>query len=316
MLVSNSNQTSHMTATQSMLRPRVLIPFLIVTLIWSSTWLVIRGQLGLVPVAWSVAYRFIIAATALFAYGLVTRQKLGIDKQGHIFAIAFGLMQFMFNLNFVYHAEGLITSGLVAVVFALLIVPNAVMGSLFLGQPITRRFLGGSVVAMAGVALLFVKELRVDGNAQTATLHGIAFTCLGVLSASVANVMQGTKQARAMAMTSLLGWGMVWGSLGNAVFAWMRVGPPVFDLHPTYLFGLAYLSVFASAIAFTLYFSVIRAVGPGKAAYSSVLTPIIAMLLSTVFEGYRWTLLAAGGGVLALIGLERFAFNLTHSQPL
>jgi drug/metabolite transporter (DMT)-like permease len=96
---------------------------------------------------------------------------------------------------------------------------------------------------------------------------------------------------------------MLYGTVANALFAWALHGPPVVETRAGYWAGLLYLGVIASAIAFTLYFQVIRAIGPAKAAYSSLIIPVIAMGLSTLFEGYKWSLLAVAGGALALIGL-------------
>ena len=286
-----------------MLRARVLIPFAIATLIWGSTWLVIRGQLGVVPPTWSVAYRFLIGSVAMFAYAAMTRAPLTLSRDGNIFAAVFGVAQFVLNFNFVYRAEGLITSGLVAVVFALLLVPNALLGRLFLKQHFSGRFLFGSVIALAGVGLLILKEARADTAGVQATLLGVGLTLLGVLSASAANIMQGSARAAAMPMAAMLAWGMLWGAMLNAMIALVTVGAPVIETTPVYLGGTLYLGVLASAVAFTCYFSVIRAIGPARAAYSSVLTPVLAMVLSTIFEHYRWTLLAAAGGVVTLIGL-------------
>ncbi len=301
--------------------PRVLIPFAIVTLIWGSTWIIIRGQLGQVDPSWSVTYRFLIAGIIMLGYARLTGQPIGLDRRGHAFAAAFGIAQFVFNFNFVYQAERHVTSGLVAVVFALLIVPNAVLGRLFLGNSVSTRFVLGSVVALTGVALLFVQEARADPAAISATVIGVGLTLAGVLCASVANVMQASRRAAALPMASLLGWGMVWATLVNALLAWAKAGPPTIELTFPYLAGLAYLSIMASAVAFTLYFGTIRLIGPAKAAYSSVLIPIIAMTFSTIFEGYRWSLLAAGACILVLIGMlialgsRRVPRDKADSQP-
>lgn len=288
---------------QSILHPRVLVPFIIATVIWGSTWFVIRDQLGVVPPTWSVAYRFLIGSVAMFVWAVITRAPLNIGRQGQIFAALFGLAQFVLNFNFIYRAESHIASGLVAVVFALLIVPNAILGRIFLKSPLSGRFLVGSAVALVGVALLIVQEVRRDGASVEATLLGTTLTLLGLVSASVANIMQGTERARALPMASVLAWGMLWGGLMNVALALATVGAPVFEPRPAYWLGAVYLGVFASAIAFTCYFGVIRAIGPARAAYSGVLTPILAMLISTLFEDYRWTALAAAGGVVAMIGL-------------
>lgn len=287
----------------AILQPRVLIPFAVATIVWGTTWIVIRGQLGSVPPTWSVAYRFGVAAAGMFVYAIATRAPIRIGWSGHGFAALFGFAQFVLNFNFVYRAEAHITSGLVAVLFALLLVPNALLGALFLKQPVGGRFLGGSVVAVTGVAMLIAQEMRADSSDAAATLLGTGLTIAGVLSASVANIMQGTARARALPMASTLAWSMTWGTAFNAVIAFATVGPPIIDPSPAYLGGVVYLGLMASAVAFTCYFGVIRAIGPARAAYSGVLTPIIAMVISTVAEGYRWSPLAAGGGIVALAGL-------------
>jgi drug/metabolite transporter (DMT)-like permease len=282
---------------------RVLIPFLIVTLIWGSTWIVIKDQLAVVPPSWSVTYRFLLSGLVMLAVAAVTRVPLRLGRDGQIFAALMGVAQFVFNFNFVYRAEHYVTSGLVAVVFALLFVPNAIFARIFIGHKLTGRFIAGSVIAVIGIGLLFVNEARGDARAQTATMLGIGFTFAGVISASIANVMQASERARNLPMASMLGWSMLWGAGLDAIFAWVTAGPPVIEWRAGYLFGIAYLGIMASAIAFSLYFRTIRDIGPAKAAYSSVIIPVIAMGFSTAFEGYRWSALAIAGSVVALGGM-------------
>ena len=281
----------------------ILIPFGIVTLIWGSTWLVIRGQLGVVPASWSVTYRFLVAGVVMCSYALIRRESLRLDARGLRFAVLLGLAQFCLNFNFVYRAEMHITSGLVAVVFALMLLPNAVFGRIFLGQQLGRQLILGMAVAMAGVTLLFVREIRIDPHGPIEALTGIGFTLLAIFSASSANVMQGTQTARAYPMIPMLGVAMLLGATFDGAFAWVTTGPPVIELTLPYLAATLYLGVFASAIAFPLYFGVLRVIGPAKAAYSGVLVPVIAMCLSTLFEGYRWSLLAGAGAALVIGGL-------------
>lgn len=284
-------------------RLAVLIPFAIVTLIWGSTWLVITGQLGVVPPTWSVTYRFIVGGVAMLIWAAATRQPLWMDARGLGFAALLGLMQFVLNFNFVYRAELHVTSGLVAVVFALLLVPNALLSRVFLGQRMGRQLLVGSVIAITGVALLFVHEVRRDPMASGEVYYGIGLTLVGVMCASVANVMQATQLSKAYPMATMIAWAMLFGAAMDGGFAWISVGPPVFEWTWPYIAGVLYLGVVASAVAFPLYFGIIRVIGPAKAAYSSVLIPVIAMLLSTLFEGYRWSPLAGVGAALAGIGL-------------
>jgi drug/metabolite transporter (DMT)-like permease len=281
----------------------VLLAFLAVTLIWGSTWLVIKTQLGVVPASWSVAWRFLLGAAVMFTLCLATGKSLRLPARGHGFALIIAVMQFVLNFNLVYRAEQHLTSGLVALSFALLIVPNALLSAAFLGQRVTPRFLVGSLLGIAGVALLFARDLAVPGAAQAEIALGLALALGGVLSASVANVMQASPAGRGLPLEAGLAWSMGYGALLNAAVALVLAGPPVIDLSPAYLAGLAYLGIIASALAFSLYYRLIRAMGPGKAAYTGVVIPLVAMGLSTLFEGYHWSALAVAGAGLALAGL-------------
>jgi drug/metabolite transporter (DMT)-like permease len=287
----------------SLLAPRVLMPFLLVTLIWGSTWIVIRDQLGNVPTSWSVTYRFAVAAVAMFAIAAVRGENLALKGRAWGFAAVLGVAQFGFNFNFVYRAEGYITSGLVAVLFALLIVPNTLLGRIFLGNPVERRFLVGGGIAMVGIAMMIAHEVDAANRGIAAVTAGTLLTLAGVLSASTANVMQGSQLARSQSMFVMVAWAMLFGTLANAGFALATAGVPVWDPRPAYLAGVLYLGVIGSAVTFPLYFGIIRTVGPGPAAWSSVLIPIIAMGFSTVVEGYVWAPLSIVGGVVALAGM-------------
>ncbi len=291
----------------SLAEPAILIPFLAITLIWSSTWIVIKDQLGAgadaVPAAWSVTYRFVIASSGMFAMAWLSGARLAIGRSGHGFAVAIGVPQFVCNFQLVYAAEHHVTSGIVAVVFALLVVPNALLARLFFGQRVSGQFLLGSGVAMVGVGLLFWAELRLADTRAVPVLVGIGLTLLAVLSASIGNLLQLVERVKRLPVASLLAWATFYGALVNGAIAVAMHGSPQVETRAGYWVGLVYLGLFASALAFFFYYRIIRAIGPAKAAYSSVLVPIVAMLISTMFENYRWTALAAAGGVLAVAGL-------------
>lgn len=284
-------------------RASILVPFAVVTLIWGSTWIVIRDQIHVVPAGWSVTYRFLVASVAMAAWAAIRRESFRIGAGGLAFAATIGVLQFCLNFNFVYRAEAFVTSGLVAVVFAMLLVPNALLARVFLGQRMGRQLLVGSAIAMAGVALLFVQEARSDPHGPGTALTGIGWTLAAILSASCANVLQATERAKRYPMASTLAVAMLIGAGIDAVVAWTLSGPPVVEHRWGYWAGIVYLGLAASAIAFPLYYRVLRAIGPAKAAYSSVIVPVIAMLLSTLFEDYRWSPLAIGGALLAAAGL-------------
>ncbi|QTD57524.1 DMT family transporter [Parasphingorhabdus cellanae] len=286
-----------------LLTPRILFPFLLVSLIWGSTWLVIKDQISDVPPSWSVSYRFIIASAAMFVLVGFKRLPFRLGAKGQFWAILIGIAQFSFNFNFVYNAELYITSGLVAVLFALLMVPNAILGRIFLSQRINGAFLAGSAIAAAGIALLFWHEYKSSPATLADVLLGVALTVGGILSASVANVMQALPKLKSYPILTLLAWAMFWGAAINILLSWITVGPPVIEMRAAYLGGIVYLAIVGSVITFPLYFSLLREIGAGKAAYSSVLVPVVAMILSTLFEDYVWTALPAVGALLAMAGL-------------
>ena len=189
----------------ALLRPRIVLPFVLVALIWGSTWFVITGQIAEVPPSWSVAYRFALATPAMFAVALVMRRGLAIGRAGHLLALAIGLTQFCGNFNFVYRAELHLTSGVVAVMFGMLMVPNALLGAWLLGQRVTPRFLAGSAVAIAGISLLLLHDAQLSPLGGNVVL-GVMLAAGGILSASIANVIQANETGLVLPMASLLAW--------------------------------------------------------------------------------------------------------------
>jgi len=286
----------------ALLRPNILVPFILTALIWGSTWFVIKDQLGEVPPSWSVTWRFVLAAAGMFAFALVRRERLALPLSGHLFALGFGLAQFCLNFNLVYRAEQYVTSGIVAVLFAMLMLPNALLARLCLGQAVTRRFLLGTGIALCGIALLLLHEVRIAPPGSHVGL-GVGLTGIAILSASVSNVMQAAPVARTHSTVVVLAWAMLWGAAADFAVAWAVAGPPVLPLDARYLGGVAYLGIIGSVVTFPMYIHLIRELGAGRAAYNGVVVPIVAMGISTLFEGYRWSLLAGAGAALALAGL-------------
>lgn len=278
------------------------LEFGLVTAIWGSTWLVIKGQLGIVPPVWSVAYRFIVASVVLTAVAVATGRWRRPTPAAHGFAVVVGAAQFVLNFNLVYAAETRLASGPVALVFALLVVPNTVLAAIFLKSPITGRFVLGAGVGIAGLLLLFGDDLAAPAARADAML-GLALVVAAVVCASIANVLQAGRLGRSLPSLPTLALAMGYGAAIDAGFATITAGAPSWDPRPEYGLGLLYLALAASVLAFSVYYRLIRRIGPGPAAYTSVLVPIIALFLSTVFEGYRWTPRSAAGAALALVGL-------------
>ncbi len=289
-------------ASSSLRAPRNFVPFAVVAIIWGSTWWVITTQIADVPAAWSVTYRFVLAAPAMALLALARGDSLDLPHKAHGLALVVGLTQFCGNYMFVYEAERHLTSGIVALLIGLLLVPNTALGWLLLGQRITARFAFGSIIAIAGIALLLVNEARaapVGGNVWL----GVALAAAGLLAAAVANVVQANETGRKVPMASLLAWSMLYGVLIDAALAWFTAGPPVLPPDMGYWAGTAYLAFAGSVVTFPLYFKLVRDLGAGTAAYNGVATVVLAMALSTLLEHYHWTLLSAAGAMLAMAGL-------------
>ena len=285
----------------SMLSPKVLIPFMLTGTIWGSTWFVITGQISDVPAAWGVFYRFMLATPALFVLAVVMGNRLKLNRPEHLLALGVGIAQFSGNFLFVYHSEQHITSGIVAVMFALLMVPNAIFARVFIGERVQGGFIGGSLVAIIGVAMLLVHEWNAAPLGGNVGL-GIVLAVGGMLAASIANVVQANPTGRGVPMVSFLAWAMVYGTSFDLVYALVTVGPPQVPSAWQFWAGTAYLAIIGSVVTFPLHYNLVREIGAGRTAYNGIVTVCVAMLLSTLFEGYRWNWLTACGMALACAG--------------
>jgi len=264
-------------------------------LIWGSTWAAIPYQLGIVATEVSVGYRFGIAAVVLYAYALATRRSLALPT--HTYPIIFlqGTLLFCINYFFVYYGTARITSGLVAVVFTMILPLNAVFDRLFFGTRIDNRLSLATLLGIGGIVMIFWPEVS-SLSLEDQTVAGIGLVLIGTLFASLGNMCAVLKvvavNAHAMAFASVLA--LLISAIFGREFA--------FSTSAGYVLSLLYLAVFGSAVAFGCYIALIRRIGSARAAYSTLLFPIVALIISTVLEGYRWTPVAAIGILLTLAG--------------
>ena len=245
---------------------------------------------------------FMLATPALFALAVVMGNRLRLNRPEHLLALGVGIAQFSGNFLFVYHSEQHITSGIVAVMFALLMVPNAIFARAFIGEKVAGGFVGGSLVAIAGVAMLLVHEWNAAPLGGNVGL-GIVLAVGGMLAASIANVVQANPTGRGVPMVSLLAWAMLYGTAFDFLYALVTAGPPVVPTGWQFWAGTAYLAIIGSVVTFPLHYNLVREIGAGKTAYNGIVTVCVAMLLSTLFEGFKWDALSTGGMALALIGM-------------
>ncbi|HEX3631183.1 MAG TPA: DMT family transporter [Casimicrobiaceae bacterium] len=276
--------------------------FAVTSAIWGSTWLAITYQLTGVSPEVSVAYRFALAAALLAVWCVATRRSLRFSRKDHAYLAAVGVTMFGLNYVGIYWAERLITSGLVAVLFSTIVFLNPIGMRVFFGTTLTARTFVAAAMGVAGVALLFLPEL-VEAPGGGVAAYGIAFAVGATVIASGGNLIAQRNQRAGIPTLAGNAWGMAYGAVVAAVAALVQGAEWTFDPRPGYVVSLAYLAVFGSVVAFGAYLTLLRRIGAARAAYTAVATPVIALALSTLFEGYRWTWAGALGVALAIAGI-------------
>ncbi|WP_317929652.1 DMT family transporter [Halioxenophilus sp. WMMB6] len=275
--------------------------YLLVALIWGSTWIVITLQLGTVDPLASVIYRFALASSLLFAWCFIRGQPLKLSLKQHGLMIVQG--SFLFGLNYwiLYLATQHLTSGLIAATFSTIVFFNALNGRIFLKMAIRSQVIVGGCLGLVGVLLLFAKELQNFTFADTTTT-GLALALFATLLASLGNITAAHNTNTGLSVLAINAWAMCYGTVTMAVIALLLGTQLQFDTSITYLGALAYLVLFGSIITFAGYLRLIKTLGPDKAAYMSMLIPFIALQLSALFEEYQWTLAGSFGLLLILAG--------------
>lgn len=272
-------------------------------LIWGSTWIAIKFQLNGTPEDVSIGARFIFASLVLFGIAMLRRRPVRLAREFWPMVAVQGALMFCANYVLVYRGTNFISSGLMAVIFTLLIPANQLNEFVFFRKPIAARVALAGLLGVVGVTLMFWPELSTsDWSWSGGALAGIGLGIASVYCASLGNMAAVVNTGRKLPVTAVNAWGMLFGGTLSLALA-MILGEP-FEIHwdIDYAVSFVYLAVFGSAVAFTCYLLLIERIGSARAAYSSVLLPIVAMLISTFFEGFQWSLMAFAGVAIALIG--------------
>lgn len=269
--------------------------------IWGSTWIAIRYQIGDVPLSWSVSYRFFIAALCFGLVAFLTRKTLRLPLKAHLICIGMGLFMYCANYILVYHGSVYLVTGVVAVVFSVIPIGNALWGRLVLKTPLTVNVMGGALMGLAGIAVIFWPQIQVL-NLSSARLIGLLLVLGAVVLASTGNMLAAVRQREGYALVECNFWAMLYGAGFTAVFALSQGDMPAFDSGLPYVASLIYLALAGSFAAFWAYITLIERIGLAQAGYALVVTPIVALGLSTLFEGFEWTALAVLGVALCLGG--------------
>jgi len=290
--------------------------YLLTVLIWGTTWIAITFQLGTVPAPVSIAYRFWLATAVLMAFLLITRRPVWPPRRAWPYLFAQGIALFCLNFLCFYYASQWVTSGLEAVVFSTAPLWNAINGRIFLGRPIRRQVMMGALLGLCGIVLLFAPQMAGRWH-DSKVLMGLALTLGGTLCFSCGNLLSSRMQSLGLTPWLTNTWAMMIGSTTLGVAAFALGMPFALDPSPRYLGALLYLAIPGSVIGFTAYLLLVGRIGPDRAAYSTVLFPIVALTISTIYEGYHWTPLALGGLALVLAGnLLAFMQPAARAKPV
>jgi drug/metabolite transporter (DMT)-like permease len=269
--------------------------------IWGSTWLVITFQLHGSSAATAVAWRFLSAALLLLVWCRLRKINLRFAPSHYIPIALLGVANFSINYWLFYLAEIRIPSGLVAVIFTTLLIFNMIGARLFFGQSITLRAGLGALIGLSGILLVFWPEIsRFDAGSRA--LEGLLLALGGTICASAGNLLAVKTRALGIGVIPNITIGMSVGGVLMAAIAWFSGDSLQIPVTTSFLLPLVYLSLFGSIVAFIAYLTLIGRIGAGPASYNGVLIPIVALLLSTVYEGYRWQAISVIGVLLALAG--------------
>ena len=275
--------------------------YLVTVAIWGSSWYGIAEQLGVVAPPVSIAYRFLLAAAMLWTFCLATGRAMRFPARSHVWMALQGLCLFCGNYILFYYAGAHMVSGLMAVCFSTMSLMNVVNVALFLRQPIDRNATLAALVGIAGLGFVFYPEFMAQGLRADAML-GFGLSMLATYLASLGNVLSLKLKALDIPVVQSNTIGMSYGALFCILFSLLLGAAFNYDLRLGYSISLAGLALFASVIGFGCYLTLVQKIGAGRAGYTSVMFPIVALTLSTFLEGYHWSTLAAVGLVLVLAG--------------
>ncbi|WP_115717604.1 DMT family transporter [Gallaecimonas mangrovi] len=272
-----------------------------VVLIWGSTWLAIGLQQGPVAATVSVFYRFLLASVLLLTVLALSRRLKAIGTVGHGWCLVQGACVFGFNFYCFYHAAAHISTGMEAVIFSMAVVFNAFNGALFFRQPLPPGLWLAALLGLGGMLVLFWPELATV-RPNRAFFTGIGLSMLGSYCFSLGNMISQQHQRQGRDLFSTNAWGMAYGALLMGLLALTQHETFRLDWRPSYLGALLYLVVFGSILGFGAYFALIHRIGASQAAYSTLLFPLVALVISTVVEGYQWQPHTVLGVSLILLG--------------
>jgi drug/metabolite transporter (DMT)-like permease len=275
--------------------------YVITVLIWGSTWIAINYQLGDVPPEASIIYRFGLAALILFAYCRFKNRSLTFNIKQHVQFILFGLTLFGCNYYFIYSAQQHINSALTSIAFSMIMFFNVVNARIWFKTKITQQTYIGAILGLIGIIVLFWPQIN-DTDLGKESLLGLSLCLIGTLLASTGNMVSMKNKLMNLPMMQANAWGMFYGTLIMTTVLLAQGKSFSFSYTLPYISSLLYLSIFGSIIAFASYLTLLNNIGAHKASYTSVMFPAVAVIISTIVEGFSWNIYTVVGLLIIVAG--------------
>ncbi|WP_081179996.1 EamA family transporter [Colwellia sp. PAMC 21821] len=275
--------------------------YIITVLIWGSTWIAINYQLGGVEPEVSIVYRFGLAAIILFTYCKFKGLTLQFSLRHHLQFFLFGITLFSFNYYFLYSAQQHINSALTCIAFSMIMFFNVFNARIWYGTKITQQVYVGGALGLLGIVTLFWPQIS-DTQLGPETLLGLGLCIMGTLIASTGNMLSMKNQQMKLPLIPAMAWGMAYGAIFMAVVVVIQGKNFNFDYTFPYVSSLLYLTIFGSVIAFASYLTLLNNIGAHKASYASIMFPAVAVIISTIVEGFAWSTYTFAGLFFILAG--------------
>ena len=278
-----------------------LILFTATLFCWSPTWYLIKFQLGYVDPLVSVFYRFVSASLIIFVYLIIKRKSLKFSFNRHIWFLFFGTCLYSVNYVFFYTSNTYLVSAFPAIVFSTVVIMNILGEWFYFKKKPTTNTLIGATIGMIGIIIIFNEEIF-NFSLNNGTHIGLFLALLGTFCASTGNMVHQRNLNNNFPLIQTIAFAMLYGSLITLLITQLNNTELLFELTFRYIASLAYLSVFGSIFAFIFYLKLLEKVGPGRAGYVGVVMPVIALLISTIFENLKWQIDLIIGLPILLVG--------------
>ncbi len=275
--------------------------FAVCVLTWGTTWYAITYQVGRMAPEVGVALRFAIAGTVVVSFCALRGMRLRFTWREHALLALQG--SFMYGVSYlcVYHAEKHVVSGLVAVGYSASPLVAGLGGHALFGLRVSKRFVLGGIVGLCGVALMFWPEFGKAAGSRDATL-GAAFTVGSVLLSAVGSLVATRNRPFGLPFWPSLGFGMLYGASVCTVAAIVAGESFALPAAPSWWLSLVYLALAGSVLTFACFLTLQERVGPGRAGAIGVMTPLLALTISMLLEGFRPDGVTLTGAALAMSG--------------